>query len=150
MLSCKFYSPLTNFHSDEYGPHSIANRTRFLVRVIRAVRKAVGDFPISVRFGGADYMPGGSTVEDAAEAARILAREDIDLLSLSGGLCIFQRRGHSEPGFFADMAEAVKGAVDTPVLLTGGIRRPGEAEHFLAAGTADPATRWTRQASPTA
>ena len=134
----QFYSPLTNRREDEYGPQSLENRTRFLRETAALLRSAVGDtVPLAVRLGGADYLPGGSTEEDAAEACRLLAAEGIDLLDISGGMCGFVRAGHSEPGYFGSMTEKIKAAVSVPVLLTGGVSRPEEAEELLRAGTAD-------------
>ncbi|MCC6099247.1 MAG: NADH:flavin oxidoreductase [Coriobacteriaceae bacterium] len=134
----QFFSPLTNFRTDAYGPQSVQNRTRFLVETVRKVRAAVGDdFPVSVRLGGSDYAEGGSTIADAVEAARILEREGVDLVNLSGGLNVYMRRGHSEPGWFADMSAAVRRAIHTPVMLTGGVRTPDQAQRLLDDGAAD-------------
>ena len=134
----QFYSPLTNRREDEYGPQSLENRTRFLRETAALLRSAIGDkVPLAVRLGGADYLPGGSTEEDAAEACRLLAAEGIDLLDISGGMCGFVRAGHSEPGYFGSMTEAIKAAVSVPVLLTGGVTRPEEAEELLRSGKAD-------------
>ena len=97
----QFYSPLTNFRDDDYGPQSLENRLRFLTEITAAVRQVVGnDFPIAVRLGGSDYQDGGSTIDDAAGAAQILEASGIDLLDLSGGLGMFMRPGHREPGWF--------------------------------------------------
>ena len=134
----QFYSPLTNRREDEYGPQSLENRTRFLRETAALVRSAIGDkVPLAVRLGGADYLPGGSTEEDAAEACRLLAAEGIDLLDISGGMCGFIRAGHSEPGYFGSMTAKIKAGVSVPVLLTGGVSRPEEAEELLLAGKAD-------------
>ena len=134
----QFYSPLTNDRHDEYGVDSLANRTRFLLETVAAVRKAVGpDFPIAVRLGGSDYMEGGSTIEDAAGASLLLERAGVDLIDLSGGLCIYMRPGHRETGWFSDMSRAVKEGVQTPVILTGGVRTPEEADELLEEGAAD-------------
>lgn len=47
----QFFWDYTNKRTDRYGGQSLAERTRFAVEVIRAVRKAVGpDFPIDFRF----------------------------------------------------------------------------------------------------
>ena len=101
-------------------------------------RQTVGqDFPVAVRLGGCDYMPSGSSLADAAAAGKLLERAGIDLLDLSGGLHVYQRPGHNEPGWFADMSEAVKGQVNIPVILTGGVRTPSQAEALLEAGAAD-------------
>ena len=56
----QFYSPLANHRSDDYGPQSVENRTRFHREVLQAVRRAAGeDFPVAVRLGGCDYQEGG-------------------------------------------------------------------------------------------
>ncbi len=80
------------------------------------------DYPISLRLGGYDDMEGGNTLSDAVEAARIITSEGIDLLSLSGGMCRYIRKGHNEPGYFSDMSVAIRNVVDIPVLLTGTTR----------------------------
>lgn len=134
----QFYSPLTNFREDQYGPQNLENRLRFLLETVRAVRQAVGpDFPVAVRLGGSDYRPGGSTLEDAVKAAVLLEQAGIDLLDLSGGFCLFMRQGHSEPGWFQDMSRAVKQRVRLPVILTGGVRTPAQAEQLLQEKAAD-------------
>ena len=134
----QFYSPFANKRTDEYGPQTMENRLRFLVETIRAVRAAVGDdFVVSVRFGGCDYREGGSTLSDAAEAARLLDAEDLDLIDVSGGMCGFKRPGTSEPGWFSDLSQAVRGATRVPVMLAGGVKEPDQAERLLDAGAAD-------------
>lgn len=128
----EFYSPLTNFRTDEYGPQNIENRTRFLRETVKAVRKVVGEkYPIAVRLGGSDYMDGGNTIEDAARAGVLLEKAGIDLIDLSGGMNGFIRRDQRQPGWFSDMSQAVKKNVTIPVLVTGGIRTTQEAEHLL-------------------
>lgn len=134
----QFYSPLTNFRKDIYGPQSIENRTRMLKETLEAVRQAVGDdFPIALRLGGSDYREGGSTIEDAVEASVILEKAGLDLIDLSGGMNIYMRRDNRNPGWFSDMSEAVKREVSIPVLVTGGIRTPDQAETLLQQGKAD-------------
>ena len=134
----QFYSPLTNRRRDEYGPDGMENRLRFLLETVAAVREAVGpEVPLAVRLGGADYMEGGSTEEDAVEASRLLERAGVDLLDLSGGMCGFIRKGVPGAGYFGSMTEKIKAAVSVPVLLTGGVTRLSEADELLLAGKAD-------------
>ena len=133
----QFYSPLTNKREDEYGG-SLENRLRFHVEVISKVREAVGpDYLIALRLGGCDYMDGGSTIDDAVNAAKILEAAGIDMIDLSGGMCSYRREGHEEPGYFKDMSIPVKAAVSIPVMLTGGIKKAGEAEDLLTEEAAD-------------
>ena len=134
----QFYSPLTNKREDEYGPQNMENRTRFLTETIQKVRKAIGaNNPIAVRLGGADYLPGGATEEDAVEASRLIETAGADLLDISGGMCFYSRPGHSEAGYFGSMTEKIKKAVRIPVLLTGGVSTVLEAEGLLKAEKAD-------------
>lgn len=78
------------------------NMTRFLTETVQKVRKAIGtNVPIAVRLGGADYLPGGATEEDAVEASRLIEAAGADLLDISGGMCFYSRPGHSEAGFLA-------------------------------------------------
>ena len=134
----QFYSPLTNRRTDEYGPQTVENRLRFHLETVDAVRKAVGqDVPIALRLGGADYLPGGSTEEDAVEACKMLEAAGVNLIDLSGGMCGYVRPEHAEPGYFSSMSEKVKAAVDVPVLLTGGVNTIADAKQLLAEGKAD-------------
>ena len=134
----EFYSPISNKRTDEYGGN-LDNRLRIHREVIKAVRAAVGpDYTVSIRLGGVDYeMEGGSTLEDAAYAAKVFAEAGVDAVDISGGLSRYMRKGHEEPGYFQDCSRAVKAAVDLPVLLTGGVRSLAEAEKLLQSGAAD-------------
>ncbi len=133
----QFYSPMTNKREDDYGG-SLENRLRITLETVALVRQAVGgQIPIAVRLGGADYLPGGSKEEDAAEAGKLLEAAGVDLLDLSGGMCFFMRPGHLEAGYFSSMSEKVKAAVSVPVLLTGGVHKIGDAEALLQNGKAD-------------
>ena len=133
----QFYSPLTNRRTDGYGG-SLENRLRFHREVLDLVKARVGkDLTISVRLGGCDYREGGSTIGDGVYAAKVLQEHGADMISVTGGMCRYARDGHDEPGYFRDMSEAVRNAVDIPVLLTGGIRTAEQAEGLLASGAAD-------------
>lgn len=133
----QFYSPLTNRRTDVYGG-SLENRVRLHLEVTRAVREAVGEaYPVALRLGGCDYMEGGSTVEDAVMACEMLVEAGVDLLDITGGMCSFNLPGRKDPGWFRDMSEAVKQAVDVPVLLTGGVTTAAQAEQLLRSGAAD-------------
>lgn len=133
----QFYSPLTNLRTDEYGG-SLENRIRIIREVYAAVRKAVGaDYLVALRLGGCDYMEGGNTIADAVEAAKIFSGDGFDLLDMSGGMTGISVEGRSNAGYFHDMTEAVKAAVEVPVVLTGGIWSADKAESFLQTGAAD-------------
>ena len=133
----QFYSPITNKRSDEYGG-DLRGRIRMHLEVIEAVRAEVGEsFPVILRFGAVDYIDGGSSIEDAIAAAPEFERAGIDVLDITGGLSGYIRPGHDEPGYFGDVSAAIKQVVDVPVILTGGVTEPHQAEQLLAEGKAD-------------
>lgn len=81
----QFISPKTNRRTDEYGG-SLQNRMRLPLRVLEAVRKAVGDnFPILGKIGLTDGVKGGLQIEEAIEVAALLDNAGIDALICSGG-----------------------------------------------------------------
>ncbi len=130
----QFLSPLTNQRSDAYG----AQRTRLHLEIIAAVRAAVGpDYPVALRLGACDYMPGGITLEESIPAAEAFEQAGIDLLDISGGFCGYRHPESSEPGYFSELTRPIREHVHIPVILTGGITDPEAAEHLLKGGSAD-------------
>jgi 2,4-dienoyl-CoA reductase-like NADH-dependent reductase (Old Yellow Enzyme family) len=133
----QFFSPLTNHRTDEYGG-DVHGRIRLHLEVIAAVRAAVGEeFPILLRLGAADYLEGGSVVEDSVVAAVAFEAAGVDMLDITGGVAGFMRPDHTEPGYFAELSRPIKHAVAIPVILTGGVTEPEQAEELLASGVAD-------------
>ena len=133
----QFWSPLTNRRTDAYGGEA-AGRLRLTLEVLSAVRRAVGPgYPVALRLGACDYLPGGNGLGEARAAAALLAGEGLCLLDISGGLCRYNRPDSTEPGYFADAALAVKERCGCPVLLTGGVAEPAQADRLLAEGKAD-------------
>ena len=81
----QFISPKTNKRKDEYGG-SLINRMRLPLRVLEAVREAVGDdFPILGKMGLTDGVKGGLQIDEAIEVAGLLDEGGIDALIPSGG-----------------------------------------------------------------
>lgn len=134
----QFYSPLTNKRTDSYSAGTIDGRLKLHLEIIHAVRESLGnEYPVAIRLGGCDYMDGGSTIQDCVLAAKRFEQAGIDLLDISGGFCGYIRPGAAEQGYFSEMTQAVKKAVHTPVVLTGGITEANAAEHLLKAEKAD-------------
>lgn len=134
----EFYSPLTNQRTDAYAGDSLAGRTRLQSEILQAIREACGtDFLLSLRWGASDYMNGGSTVQEVPEAAKYFEAAGADMISISGGLCGYTRKGAMAPGWFAELSRAAKSTVKIPVMLTGGITSKAQADIFLQQGDAD-------------
>jgi len=84
-LLSQFLSPKTNKRSDNYGG-SIGNRMRFPLRVLSEVRRTVGDsFPILAKISMSDKLKGGISIQDSIEVCKLLEKNSIDGIVLSGG-----------------------------------------------------------------
>ncbi|MGI6756030.1 MAG: NADH:flavin oxidoreductase [Atopobiaceae bacterium] len=133
----QFISPLTNRRTDDYGGDTIS-RVHFLREVIAAVKQTLsGHMLISCRLGASDYMAGGTTIKDGVMAAKLLDKDGIDLISVSGGMNFYTRRDTLAAGYFSDASLPIKATVSAPVLLTGGIRKIEQGEKLLALGACD-------------
>ncbi len=85
----QFISPKTNRRTDDYGG-SLTNRMRLPLRVLEAVRKAVGDdFPILGKMGMSDGIKDGLQFDEAQEVAVMLDQGGIDALICSAGTSSF-------------------------------------------------------------
>ncbi|MEO1574708.1 MAG: NADH:flavin oxidoreductase/NADH oxidase family protein, partial [Pseudomonadota bacterium] len=156
-LISQFLSPITNRRTDGWGG-SLEERARFLLSIVRATRRAVGDdFPIAVKMNSADFQRGGFAPEDSRRVAGWLNDERVDLLEISGGtyeqLRFVGRVGneatHQEPAaemadgtrqreaYFLDYTQALRNAVRIPLAVTGGFRQRAFMNETLAADELD-------------
>ncbi len=135
-LLSEFLSPLTNRRGDEYGA-SPEGRSRMHVEILEAVREQVGKgFPVFIRLGAHDETDGGLELADACRTAALLVERGVDLIDVSGGLQGSRGIGQ-HPGYFVPYAAAIKKAVTTPVIVTGGITDPVHADLIVREGHAD-------------
>jgi 2,4-dienoyl-CoA reductase-like NADH-dependent reductase (Old Yellow Enzyme family)/thioredoxin reductase len=137
-----FLSPFTNRREDDYGG-SLANRARFSVECIRAIREVVGDsMTVGVRLNIREEVPGGYDVEGGVELAQYL--ESTGLIDYVHGVVgspwgnpSYIQPTYFEPGQFGELAAHFKNALSIPVVHTGRITGPDVAERILASGQAD-------------
>ena len=146
-LLAQFLSPATNRRADRWGG-DVGRRARALLEVVARTRRATGDgFTISVKLNSSDFRRGGLTEDDAAEVARLLDEQGIDLLEVSGGtyesgallgLADGQApTGADREAYFAGFAARIADQVEVPIMLTGGIRSRGAMDALLGAGIVD-------------
>jgi 2,4-dienoyl-CoA reductase-like NADH-dependent reductase (Old Yellow Enzyme family) len=126
----QFLSPLTNRRTDGYGG-SLENRCRFLLEVYRHIRLEAGsDFPVFAKLNGSDNLEGGLNVSDAVHAARLLDKEKIDAIEVSGGT---SASGENNPvrikidrpgreAYNLALAREIQKAVQCPIMVVGGFR----------------------------
>ena len=136
-LPLAFLSPLTNFRTDAYGG-SFANRARFALEVISAIRSAVGvRVAVGCRFSAEEYLPGGLTLEETIAYARALEGAGVDYLSVTGGVYasftrIIPPMDYAH-GWLLPTAAAIKASVGVPVIGVSRIVDPQLADAAIAA-----------------
>jgi 2,4-dienoyl-CoA reductase-like NADH-dependent reductase (Old Yellow Enzyme family)/thioredoxin reductase len=134
----RLLSPLTNRRTDCYGG-SLENRARFILMITDRIKKRCGkDFLIEASMSGYE-PPGGFTMEDAAEYAKLFTGH-IDLLLI--------KTSEMEPthptGFnpertpFLYLAENIKkSGAGIAVVANGGFLDLDDCEKAIASGKAD-------------
>lgn len=143
----QFVSPFLNRRTDEYGG-PLENRARFAVETIRAIRVRTGnDYPIIVKMNCDDFIDGGTTPEEAVRLAEMMAAEGLDGIEISGGIGHPKARlggarnidpkDESEEAYHREAARLFRSRLRIPLILVGGIRRLGTAEHLVSGDETD-------------
>jgi NADPH-dependent glutamate synthase beta subunit-like oxidoreductase/2,4-dienoyl-CoA reductase-like NADH-dependent reductase (Old Yellow Enzyme family) len=154
---------LVNKRQDRYGG-DFEGRVRLPLEVVRAVREAVGDYPVGLRMNGEEFTKEGNTLLQSARLACRLAAEGVDYISVSAGERFedappppegfppFAGTGYSgyrmSPRWWAPdgvqvyLADGIRQALRAegytiPVVTAGKIRMPDLAEEILEEGRAD-------------
>ncbi|SFS70772.1 mycofactocin system FadH/OYE family oxidoreductase 2 [Saccharopolyspora flava] len=138
-----FLSPATNKRTDAYGG-SLAGRARILLEIIDAVRDSLGpDRALGVRICGDELIEGGTTIDEAVEVARMVeATGEVDYINTSIGvatstLYMIEASMAIPPGYALFISNAIRQAVDLPVVGVGRIKDPLQAERALEEGHCD-------------
>ncbi len=148
-LLAQFLSPYTNRREDVYGG-SWENRARFPLEVVSSVRLAVGpNFPLWIKLNSTDGLPETMQPQlsqtEVVQYAKKFADASVDAIELSGGTIKENRlvmaklgiRTPKDEAYFLAAAEAVKAAVEVPVILVGGMRSRAVMQEALNEGKAD-------------
>lgn len=149
-LLSQFLSPATNQRTDQWGGN-IENRSRLLLTIIREIRKVLGpEFPLSVKLNSSDFQKGGLTEEESQEVVKMLDKEKIDLLEISGGtyekvafFLMNEDQGEvrettkRREAYFIDFARKVRAISNLPLLITGGFRTYDFCNEILENGELD-------------
>ena len=143
----EFISGYTNKRTDRYGG-GYDERLTFAREIIREVRAEVGpEFVVGYRLGIEEFTPGGITLEESLRTAREFAGSGlIDYVGLTQGNFYsiethLPDRRFPPNAFVASHDARIKQAVGSvsgiPVVASGRIRRPEEAEAILTSGKTD-------------
>jgi len=146
-LLSQFLSPYFNKRTDEYGG-TLEDRARIVLDIFVGIRNTLGDaFPVLVKLNAEDFINEGLTVDEMLQVAEMLERAGIDAVELSGGTTDPNGDEHpvregtptteDEEVYYRDAARRFKEAIRVPLILVGGIRSYGVAEHLVESGLAD-------------
>lgn len=139
-----FLSGALNRRTDEYGG-SLENRSRYLLRIIEAIRANVPDeMPLFMRVDAKDdYLEGGLTTEEIIQFCKWAGDAGIDVLDVSRGNLFGAGLKYEVPsidlprGFNVANAARVKRETGMTTMAVGRINRADQADEILAQGMAD-------------
>ncbi|MDP1734530.1 MAG: bifunctional salicylyl-CoA 5-hydroxylase/oxidoreductase [Sulfuritalea sp.] len=136
-LMSSFISPLTNRRSDGFGG-SVENRCRYPLEVFRAMREAwPAEKPMSVRISAHDWVPGGTTPEDAVAVARLFTAAGADIIHVSSGQVSKDEAPVYGRMFQVPFSDQIRNELHVPTIAVGNIFEADHVNTIIAAGRAD-------------
>lgn len=139
-LPAQFLNPRVNVRDDAYG-----EPIRFLREITEAVRASVPDAVVGLRISADEFTSDGLEVDEATEAVAALSATGwLDYVNVTGGTSAsLSGSDHIVPpmtidnAYLVPHAARVKARVEIPVIASGRINEPQQADRVLAAGHAD-------------
>jgi anthraniloyl-CoA monooxygenase len=136
-LLASFLSPLTNQRRDDYGG-TVANRLRYPLQVLRAVRDAwPAEKPLSIRISAQDWAPGGLDEADLIAVASAFKNGGASLLSVSTGQTVPDQRPVYGRMWQTPYADMIRNVVGIPTIAVGNIFESDHVNTIVGAGRAD-------------
>jgi 2,4-dienoyl-CoA reductase-like NADH-dependent reductase (Old Yellow Enzyme family) len=146
-LVTQFLSPSSNRRSDRWGG-SLENRMRFVVEVVRAIRRNVDDdFPVMIKLGCRDYLDQGEgmSIQEGASLAAALEGEGVCFIEVSHGMPgrSFRKMSHGKEkapireAYLLPDARVVRGSTSVPLAVVGGMRSLPVMEEAIESGAVD-------------
>ena len=133
----EFFSPLSNFRTDDYGG-SFENRTRIAREVVTAIRKEIPEhLPLFIRISSTDWKKGGWDVDQAVELAKQLKPLGVDLVDCSSAGLVQDQEIVAGPGFQVPFAERIRREAGIMTSAVGLIETKEQVAEILANQKAD-------------
>ena len=146
-LVTQFLSQASNRRQDRWGG-SLENRMRFVLEVVRAIKREVDDtFPVMIKLGCRDYLDEGVSfsIEEGALVAAALEQEGVCFIEVSHGmggraLRKISRGKESKPireAYLVPDAEVIRQSTSIPLAVVGGMRSLPVMEQVVESNVAD-------------
>lgn len=138
----QFYSPYLNHRTDRYGAQNIENAMRFSLEVIDRIKAACPELEVVAKMNGTECHQGEATMEWLGDAAVMLEKHGVSLITVNGGgvmsrLTGMSADGNREEGWKVPYAEVVKKRVNIPVAACGSLRHPDYIDSIINEGKCD-------------
>lgn len=135
----QFMSPYVNTRTDKYG-----ELWRLPVELLQSVKAMAGsDFPVIFRLSADEFVEGGRTIEGSKELCKRMEEAGVDAIDISNGTYYTAESNRVFPymtlprGTFVPEAAEIKKVVKIPVIVSGKLSSPYDAERVLQEGKAD-------------
>jgi 2,4-dienoyl-CoA reductase-like NADH-dependent reductase (Old Yellow Enzyme family) len=142
-LISQFHNAFENRRDDEYGG-SLANRARFGLEILRAVKAAVAGMPVIYRISVEDFFPEGLHYAEGRQAAIWAAEAGADALHVTAGhyrslpsAAMMIPPMRLPEATFLDYAADIRAWVKIPVIAVGRLGDPATAAEAVERGKAD-------------
>jgi 2,4-dienoyl-CoA reductase-like NADH-dependent reductase (Old Yellow Enzyme family) len=145
-LLSQFLSPFTNRRQDAWGG-TLIERLRLHREIYRNIREKAGeDYQMLVKIGVQDGFSDGLEFSEGEQAAQLLAQWGFDALEISHGLrgksykeSEFPNKINSieREAYFRPWCRKIRGLVDVPIMMVGGLRTFKLMEEVVKSGDAD-------------
>ncbi len=137
----EFLSPYSNHRTDEYGG-SFANRTRFLLEVVRKVRMNWPEgLPLMVRLSATDWLEQTDepswTLEQSVELCQLLKAEGVDIADVSTGGNVPFAKIPAGPGYQVLFAKEIHDKAGILTAAVGLITDSHQANEIIEKNHAD-------------
>ena len=141
----QFWSPAMNYRTDRYGG-SLANRMRFGLEVLEAVRQDIGeDYVVGIRMSGDEMLRGGLNQDDCIAIAEVYADSGlIDFISVVGAqptdtlsVARIWPTMWVPTAAYLPLAGAIKAVSDVPVFHATRITDAATAVYAVSEGLVD-------------
>lgn len=142
-LISQFHNGFENRRRDEYGG-SLANRARFGLEILRAVKMAAPGMAVIYRISVEDFFPEGMPLAEGRQVAIWAAETGADALHVTAGhyrslpsAAMMIPPMRLPEATFLDYAAAIRTQVKVPVIAVGRLGDPATAAEAVARGKAD-------------
>ncbi|AVK49359.1 NADH:flavin oxidoreductase [Clostridium sp. MF28] len=127
-LPTQFMSAYVNRRTDEFGG-DITGRAKFGVDIVKNIKKKCGDdFPVCMRLSGDELVDSGRRLSETVILAKLLEAAGVDAFNISTGVYAtpeFMVAPYpADLGFNISAAEAIKKAVNIPIISVGRLNDP--------------------------